>query len=188
MIDVSAFSGNFNGLQVPEVLQQLLEFENTVAAGRYYASGFELVIAGENYGLKSYSEDKAFLNALCVFAQADGTGSQYALWRRNNTEDIGEAPVVILGSEGGFHVVAENLTGLLQILSYDTEPMVDWNSIYFYKDETDYEPGEATEQFHKWLADRFSISPVNDADRIVIAAQAVCGEEFKQWMKKYYNG
>ena len=58
------------------------------------------------------------------FAQATGGGSFYALWSDGQTKTTSDMPVVVFGDEGGAHVVAENVRGLLQLLTYGVEPMV----------------------------------------------------------------
>ena len=77
------------------------------------------------------------------FAQANGSGSVYALWRVDDREDLGALPVVVLGSEGGFHVVARNLAELLQLLGFDAEIAVDWNDAYMIRVEGLDEPAVA---------------------------------------------
>jgi hypothetical protein len=46
--------------------------------------------------------------------------------------------VVLFGSEGGYHVVAENIQQLLHLLTYDVEPMTSWESVFYYKDKQDH--------------------------------------------------
>lgn len=184
-MDPVAFSGNFKGRPVPAVLQQLLAFENTEAGGGYYAAGFELVDSEGDGMLRTYSDDATFLQSLCMFAQADGTGSEYGLWISHPEQTTDDAPVVIFGSEGGFHVVAENLTGLLHLLAYDAEPMADHDGVSYYKDESD-EGSDGHAAFVQWLASVYNISTFSDPEEIMRKAQARYAEPFKAWMKNYY--
>ncbi len=188
MIDKNNFLENFNGLTLPDELVKLLAFENDIAKENIYSAGFELAVIAGKYGLKTYSEDSQFLNSVLEFANADGSGSTYGFWLKNNTKNLEEAPIVIFGSEGGYHVVASNILELFQILTYDAEPMVSWGKVYYYKDETDFEPSEQSDQFKKWLLNNFNIEQTDNADSVVKIAQERYQEEFKTWMKKYYKG
>jgi len=182
------FIKNFNGLALPDKLVKLLVFENNLAKNEYYANGFELIVEEKKYGLKTYSEDKQFLNSILEFAQADGSGSTYGFWLRNGTQNLNEAPVVIFGSEGGCHVVAENIDGLLQILTYDAEPLVSWEDVNYYRDDEGYEPSPLSNNFADWLFENFMLGQSIDANRIVKKAQAKYQGEFLVWLKKYYKG
>jgi hypothetical protein len=186
MIDIIDFSKNFNGLTIPTELVMLLDFEKTMPSDEFYSAGFELTVDEAKHGLKTYSEDVVFLNSIMEFADADGMGSTYGFWLRNNNKNLAEAPIVIFGGEGGNHIVASNILELFQILTYDVEPMVGWDEVYYYKDEEDYEPSEQREAFKKWLFDNFKISETNNADSIVKAAQEKYQAAFKDWMKNYY--
>lgn len=121
----------FNGHAVPEALLSLLQFANEKSKMDCFSDGFEFSINLDKCGLKTYSEDEEFLSSIIEFANADGTGSTYGFWLNNKDKNLIEAPVVIFGSEGDFHVVANNINDLLQILTFDSEPMVDWDSLYY---------------------------------------------------------
>lgn len=183
MLDLNQYTKNFNGLTLPDTLIKLLAFQNKER--NYYADGFALIIEDKAM-LKTYSEDEKFLSSFVEFAQADGTGSIYSFWLRNNNTDLNKAPIIVFGSEGGYHIVAENLKALMQILTYDAEPMVDWDRAYFYKDEEDYEPTPRHKQYVKWLADNFNISPIQDAGELVGEAQDQYQDELVNFVKTYY--
>jgi hypothetical protein len=187
MIDIIDFSKNFNGLTIPPGLVMLLDFQNNIAKDEFYSAGFELTVDEEKYGLKTYSGDVNFLHSILEFADADGMGATYGFWLRNNTKSLEEAPIVIFGGEGGNHIVASNILALFQILTYDVEPMVSWDKVYYYKDEDDFEASEQSESFKRWLYDNFKINETNNADIIVKAAQEKYQEEFKDWMKNYHE-
>ena len=186
-MNINDFAKNFNGAVIPDELVKLLEFENNIAKNEFYAAGFELTVTEEKYGLKTYSENVEFLNSILEFANADGSGSSYGFWSKNGAQNLKMAPIVIFGGEGGFHVVASNILELFQILLYDTEPMVSWDKVYYYKDESDFEPSEQSAAFKKWVAENFKIDLTYKADDIVKAAQIKQQEEFKTWMEKYYR-
>ncbi|TND10549.1 MAG: hypothetical protein FD123_191 [Bacteroidetes bacterium] len=186
MIDQKEFALNFNGLEVPAALVKLLDFENA-QGNAYYSAGFELGCF-DKVGLRSYSENELFLDSIIEFARADGTGSTYGFWLRNNTRDLREAPVIVSGGEGGMHIVAENIQGLLHILAYDAEPMVSWKKVYYYKNETDHEASPKADAYKKWMSDYFNAEPAADADSIVKSAQEKYEYEFQHWLKGYYAG
>lgn len=188
MINVNDFANNFNGQSIPQELAMLLDFQNNTSHSQFYAAGFELTVTGEKYGLQTYSTDKVFLNALLEFANADGTGSTYAIWLKDSTQNLSELPIVVFGSEGGFHVVANNSIELLEILAYDAAPSAGWDAVHYYKDTTDYQPSQQHPAYKKWLAENFTIMEISNANDIVAKAQAAQQEAFKQWMKNYYAG
>lgn len=177
----------FNSHEVPEALLSLLEFTNEKSKTEYFSDGFEFSINMEKYGLKTYSEDEEFLSSIIEFANADGTGSTYGFWLKDKDQNLTEAPVVAFGSEGGFHVVANNINDLLQILTFDSEPMIDWDSLYYYKDPDDYEPSTKIECYRDWLKNTRSLESITNADALVELAQANHQKEFKDWMAKFYQ-
>ncbi|MCC7454999.1 MAG: hypothetical protein IT222_12590 [Crocinitomix sp.] len=188
MLDKFDFIKNFNGLAIPDELAKLLDFQNNISKENFYSAGFELTVVLEKFGLRTYSEDLQFLNSILEFAHADGTGSSYGFWLNGSKQDLKETPIVIFGSEGGFHIVARNIQELLQILTYDAEPMVSWDEVYYYKDEGECEPSDLAETFKKWLFDNFKIREISNVSDIIRVAQSEYQEEFKTWMKKFYTG
>jgi hypothetical protein len=159
-------------------LQDELGFEN-------YAEGFGLTAYGDTWGLRSgWSKDPQFLSRLIPFGQANGSGSFYSLWRIDDRSNLATLPVVVFGDEGGRHVVAQGLTELLQLLGYDCEISVEWDSAYFFKTE-DQEPSEAHEEFVAWLAKTHHLAPAYDPMGIVAEAQAEFGERFAAWLEPF---
>jgi len=185
MMYKNEFAKNFHGHPVPQELLLLLEFDNH--AEDYYAEGFELALLDEQWMLNSYSEDERFLKAVFEFAQADGTGSTYAIWQKSSNEDLSHSPVLIFGSEGGFHVVADNLPEFFRLLALDAEPMVDWERVSYYKDESD-PPSTQAPAFRAWLLKHFNLQPAGSAEEIIQPAQEKHGDAFKNWIAQFYNG
>ena len=182
-LSFKTFQKNFRIYEVPEVLNKLLDFQNKSHA--FYSNGFELDDCSDQYGLNSYSKDNAFLSRLIEFAKADGSGSTYAFWIQEDN-DIEKAPIIIFGNGGGVHVVAENIMQLMKILTYDAEPMVDWDDVVYYKDEED-EPSERSQEFKEWLLRNYNIKPIDDADQLVKQAQEKYKDSFIAWMNIYYK-
>ena len=135
--------------------------------------------------LKTYSDDEGFLSSLIEFASADRTGSTYALWLRNGNTDLNNAPVIIFGSEGGYHVVAENVRQLLQLLTYDTEPLASWDRVFYYKNEQDHQPSEYIDQYRQWAFDQYQITVLADPKPGIQQAQEKYQDEFREWMQQY---
>jgi hypothetical protein len=180
------------GFPVPTVLVDLLAFEAGNAIGDYYSESFELII-DDKYNLKNLSKEPVFLDQLVPFAQADTNGSFYAFWL-NKEQDLNTAPIVVFGSEGGYHVVANNLFSLLRLLSLDVEPIVDEDGIYYDKDAENYEPSLYSRKFKKWLREYYFLSPISTnfvAKQLVEEAQDLYQELFLLWMapfvKKTYS-
>ncbi|GAA4673289.1 hypothetical protein [Phytohabitans rumicis] len=168
---------------VPELnllmeLQDRLGFES-------YADGFGLTEFGDTSGIEAgWSKDPEFVRALEPFAQANGSGSMYALWRLDDRTDLATLPVVVFGDEGGQHVVARDLRELLQLLGYDCEISVDWDEAYFYRGD-DHEHTDGHEAYVAWLDEHFGLAPADDPEAVVEAAQHEFGDRFAAWYGPY---
>ncbi len=177
----------FQGLNIPKKLLALLKFNNEIAQKEYFSDGFEFSLDKEKIGLKTYSTDESFLNSIYEFANADGTGSSYGLWLKDDSSNLEESPIVVFGSEGGFHVVAKNFDELLQLLTFDSEPMVDWDEVSFCKDLDDFEPSSKSNEYRYWLKKEFSIDPIISPDPIIENAQNEHKDSFNNWVGKFYE-
>src|SRR5688572_7054759 len=103
-------------------LQKRLGFEG-------YSAGFGLTKFDRKKDLAiGWTKAPEFLHRLVPFAQANGTGSVYALWRVDERE-LAALPVVVLGDEGGYHVVARNIRELLALLAVDVDLYVDRDGV-----------------------------------------------------------
>lgn len=173
--------------KAPTILTELLIFDNTVSEDDWFSEGFEFSIDKENHMFKTYSNDGGFLNSLIQFAQADGTGSIYAFWINDSYKNLDEVPIVAFGSEGGYHIVSENIKALFMILTYDVEPMIDWDSINYFKNKEDYQSSKYTENYKDWLQEKHQITATDDADKIVRSAKEKYQKEFNSWIGKYYS-
>ncbi|BDS12882.1 hypothetical protein [Aureispira anguillae] len=180
------YTQNSLGYATPTILVDLLTFENNNAIRDDYSESFALII-DDKYGLSTWSQEPDFLNQLIPFAQADHVGSFYAIWLNKN-HDINNAPIVVFGSEGDYHVVTRNLLELLQLISLDVEPMVDDDGVYYYKDEENYEPSPNLRKYKKWLREYCHLSPISTnfaAERLVDNAQEYYQEIFLDWMAPF---
>ena len=91
------------------------------------------------------------------------------------------------GQATEIRIVAENILQLLHLLTFDTEITVDFDEIFFYKDEDDYEESEDLDEFLKWLKDDYNLDKIEDTSTIISSAQDKYKENFEKWFKQYYS-
>jgi hypothetical protein len=180
MIDAVEFATNFPESSTPPELRKLVEFDSQTGDKGFYAEGFELAIDDKG-GLKTWSTNPDFLARLSPFAQATGGGSFYALWSDGTAKGLSEAPVIVFGDEGGTHVVAENVRQLLVLLTLDSEPMVDFERVTFYRDPK-RKPSAGAAAYRAWLKAEFHLEPIDDAEALVSAARTKHQAAFEAWM------
>jgi hypothetical protein len=177
------FKNNFNNQITPELalffeINEELGFEN-------YSQGFGLY-QDDKSGISSWSEDPDFLDKLMPFAQANGSGSMYVLWKNEQNKSLNELPVVVFGDEGGYHIVAKNIFELMQLLTFDQEISVDHEEVYFYKDE-DYEESESLPEYITWLKENFNLDPIEDTELTIANAQETYKADFDKWVSQFYS-
>jgi hypothetical protein len=176
----SQFAANFSGIETPHELASLLAFQNDQSGFESYSEGFGL-LRDDKGGLRSWSTDEVFLARLSPFAQANGSGSFYALW----ADGAGNLPVIAFGDEGGVHVVAESVRGLLQILAFDAEPMIDHDGVTYYKSDGK-QPSSDHAAYLAWLGE-LGLDAADDPTDIVAAAQGKHKAAFDQWITGYVD-
>lgn len=176
--ELEEFAKNFPGHGVPAELAKLLIFQNETGF-ETYSDGFGLYVDDKS-GLRSWSNKAEFLDGLMPFAQASCGGSFYALWLDGSGKSLSEIPVIACGDEGGLHVIASNVRELMQLLTYDAEPLIDHDGITFYRAQ-DYAPRPALAKFKDWLKSELGLEPVHEAERLVESAQARYGAAFEAW-------
>jgi len=184
MLTLQEFSQNFGTSPVPQALTQLLDFQNETGF-EYYSDGFGLLRDDKSGLLHGWSAAPAFLDKLMPFAQANGSGSFYALWQHDAATDLAALPVVLFGDEGGEYVVAENIAGLLQLLTIDAEPMV-YDGVDFYKDP-EQDPSDYAEEYKTWLMERFKLAPIEEAEEIITPAQQKYQAAFDEWKDPFFG-
>ena len=183
-MNIEEFKKNWGPSPIPTELEQLIYFQTNKSAFEFYSRGFG-VIVDDKGGLKSWNEDISFLNELLPFAEADGTGSFYAIWDDGTTKPLNEMPIVVFGDEGGVHIVAQNILQLLHLITFDTEISVEFDDVYFYKDENEYQKSKDLDAFLKWLKNDYNLDPVQDPAVIIASAQKKYKETFDKWFKQY---
>lgn len=167
---------------IPE-LNELKELQDKAAD--FLSDGFEISDYDDKSSFVASDLTKPdFLDRLIPFAQANGSGSEYAIWRVDDRDDLATLPIVVFGDEGGEHVVARDFRDLLRILGFDAEPMVDHDEVYYYRGEDDEHSG-AHDRYVKWLRKRHDLRPARDADRLVKKAQDEFEARFREWIDPY---
>jgi hypothetical protein len=183
-LDIKKFKENWGLTTIPTELEKLIYFQTNISSAEFYSQGFAVTI-DDKLGLKSWSEEPSFLVKLFPFAQANGTGSFYAIWIDGTTKPINEMPIVVFGDEGGTHIVAENILGLLHLITFDTEISVDFEQAYFYKSE-DYKKAELS-KFLKWLQENYGLTQTLNPSEIITSAQDKHQAQFDKWFEQYYK-
>ena len=193
MLDEGEYAKNFGELGLPAVLASLVAFQNDVGA-EMYSEGFALqtddkglfkgFCAPNGKPVAVKANEKRFLEALAPIAAATGTGSVYAAWNDGKARKVEDMPIVVFGDEGGVHIVAENLEGLLAIVAADVEPMVDWDGVSYFK-TPDHDARPEIGAYRRWLAENVGIQGAIKPDAIVKKAQKRHGEAFAKWMKSF---
>lgn len=181
-MELKEFQQNFGGRYPMREFVFLHAFQNEMPD---YADGFYLLVDDKS-GLKSWSDNTAFLDRLMPFAQANGTGSFYALWDERKGKDLNAMPIVVFGDEGGVHIVAENILQLMRLLTYDAEIYVDHTEAYFYKSDDAFVSEDAS-AYREWLKEHFLQDPVGNPDGMIAAAQKKHKVSFDNWMKQFYD-
>ncbi len=185
---IKEYAKVFVGSPVPSVLIDLLTFENVQGLEDNYSDGFSL-ITNSDFRWSVWSSTIGLSNDLIPFAQADSVGSIYALWcHSGHCQNLNEAPVVVFDEEGNYYVVAYNLLDFLCLLSFDVEPIVDDDGIYFYKDEENYEPSPHNRKYKKWLREHYQLSSISSnfaAEILVEYAQHCYGNLFSSWVDHF---
>lgn len=182
VLTYSKFKSQFGKFDIPLPLKALFDFESQFSLEQSFSECFYLYHFDKS-GLKNLSSNENFLNHIIEFATANCTDSSYAFWVIN--DDLGVCPVVVLGDEGGYHIVAENILDLMQILTYDAEISVDEDSAYFHRDEDWHEQSENAELYRNWLKSNFNIDPTDDPAFLINKAQKKYKKQFDKWMKQY---
>lgn len=178
------YATNFPGFTLPRALVELVEFQ-AVFGEENYSECFAIGADSKSF-LKIWSKNREFLECLMPIGAANGTGSSYCFWNDKpgrKSQKLEDMPVVVFGDEGGVHVVAQNVSELLEILSYDVEASVSHDGVDYTR--FDYEPRPAIKQYRVWLKDVCGIDKPRKPDAIVRAAQAKYKKPFDAWMAKY---
>lgn len=174
------------GFLLPVSFMELMSFDSV--EDEFYSEGFELAVDSEKLGLKTYSCEKEFLNSICEFAIADGSGSTYGFWLNNKHNDLRLSPIIVFGSEGGCHVVAQSFDELLEILAFDSEPMIDWDGVCYVAD-SDNRRSPKNQKYKEWLKATLDLrdKEPREPNEIVEQAQSKYEVEFRIWLARFFK-
>jgi hypothetical protein len=184
MPTIEEFTENFHGHEIPHELLLLLEFQDKSGTD-IFSVGFELACNFKEGLSYRWSKDPDFLNDLFPFAIANRSGSFYAFWNKSASSQLMEMPIVLFDVDGGEHIVAEDLSQLLQILTYDAEPTVDQEAVRFPRDAEQYKPSPKLDQFKTWIKETFNVDEVENPELIVRVAQEKHQQSFNDWKVQY---
>jgi hypothetical protein len=137
----------------------------------------------DEFGEMEFLADEPELQrGLLRFAQASMSGSLYALWRVDDRADLATLPVVLLGDEGGLHLVAADLREFFRLLgALDSELGCDEEEVFLTGD--DELPGR--DAYLAWLDREFGLTAPEDPFDVVEAAQAKFGQQFTTWQASH---
>lgn len=160
------FLGNFpEGTDIPELLRELLEFQNQERD--WYSGHFEL--DAFTFGKPAwFGGDRDASEQFAVFGHGPD-GSLYALWLYEG-RSLATAPVVFLGSEGtDCGVIANDLGDFMALLAIGSGELgfeISWGEVSEARP-----PAGRLREFRSWLADRFGISAPSDPSPLVRLAR-----------------
>ena len=183
-IDPDEFAEELGLDALPEELARLLALQNRTGF-ECYSQGFGLM-AIDKEELSGWTEDEALLDKLYPFAQANGSGSIYAIWDNDASTSFSDKPILVFGDEGDAHVAADNLKQLLHLLSFDSEIAVDEDGIAFYKDKDSYEASEDLGKLTSMNKKYFGLSKLSsqkEVDAMVQQTQEKHKAAFEAWLE-----
>ncbi|UVD81272.1 cell wall assembly protein [Myroides albus] len=187
------FTALFKGYKIPNVLKSLIDFQTSENVASYYSNAIYLIDEVDGV-IDGFSSEPEFLNSFIPFAEADSVGSIYAFWINNKEEkNLENLPIVVFGGEEGVHVIAQNLTELLQIAAYDVEPNVFEDEVSFPDkeeliEEDEFHPTEFNKEYLDWLRSEAKLKPfvkIEDIDEVVERAAEKLGSSLNDFLKKY---
>jgi hypothetical protein len=170
-----AVQANFpKGVKLPDCLRAVCDY---LDAHGYPLSGcFEICDWGRKDAAGWFRNDAATQNRVAIFGRGS-TGSSYALWLVPN-RNPDEAPVVLLGSEGEFIVLASNAFEFCRLLGLGYDEVE--------SDDLTAPPAEWAETagLRNWLAERFKIEFPPTGEGIARVAREK-DPGFGEWMRQW---
>ncbi|MFC4008884.1 hypothetical protein ACFOY2_16755 [Nonomuraea purpurea] len=134
-----------------------------------------------DYGRNAFLDDPELIARLLPFAYADHGGSLFCLWRLDDRGDLATVPIVLMGHEGGIHLIARDLREFFRFLgALDCPIACDWQYVFYEEEEE--EESAAREKYLAWLGEQFGLSPADDPDDVIEAAAAEFQERFDAWI------
>lgn len=182
------------GTTLPELFGDFEQFAteySDFAEGVYLHADFDK--EGTKLAVQNNSDE--FVERIHIFANANGSGSEYAFWQHTDDTSLENAPIVVLGDEGGIHVVAQNFKEWLSLLTLDCEITALPDDAYFYqmtdkeKAEYNWQPSEYAGAYQEWASGEQGLGNVDveRANMIIQNAQARYGDEFSVWCNQFFD-
>ncbi|MBC2359799.1 hypothetical protein HBP70_07210 [Listeria welshimeri] len=159
---IKAYKKNFKGVGLPKLLKEMLYIDEFVEESGI-ADGF--MLSNENNDevhsslLGISMERTEILHKFIYLAQADGTGSNYSIFRVNPSTPIEKNPIVFFGSEGEILFAAANFEDWLRVISTGVAPYAGDTPLVYMLDELDM--GDSTDGYREWLETK-GIKPIID--------------------------
>ena len=167
-------SGFPEGIVVPMAIRVLCDYLDKFG---YPVSGcFEINMRGKEDAISWFPGDLVMQRQIAVFGKGS-TGSTYALWLTRNP-DPEDAPVVLLGSEGDFLVLALNSCEFCRLLGCGYDEL-EWDDLS--------QPPQLwaeTGMLRNWLSKTLNVtSPATGGDIVKEANDQY--PDFRKWVTKW---
>ncbi|MCL2310135.1 MAG: hypothetical protein FWC42_07675 [Proteobacteria bacterium] len=152
-LNVDAFKEIYNVAELPGQLDHLIKFQNKYGFENF-CQGFGMYVEDKNI-FKHWTQSSELMEQLVCIGQANSTGSIYAIWRCNEKLPLDGQPIIAFGDEGGCWIVADNFSDFLRLLTYDSEPTLSHENIYFEKND---EESEHHKKYVSYVKKNFQIN------------------------------
>jgi len=141
-------------LKMPLTLEKLFLFEEE-EGGLYYCNKFELSYEDIS-GVDIDDCEEEYYKSIKPFAYVDD--GCCALWIKDSSINLEDAPIIYYSSEGMIRIMAKNLKTFLRMLTFDSH----LNDGTFYKFKEDYVESKYKAQYIQWLKKEFNLNPVEE--------------------------
>jgi hypothetical protein len=173
------FQSNFPAdTAVPEPLKKVLAYQNR--AKNFYSGRFELTDGGPDTALAWFDKDAEAASHFILFGQVDASPVGFWMYEGRTLKN---APIVLLGSEGGGAVIADSLTKFLSLLAVGADEV--GSSL-----DDEEAPSEELAKFRKWLKKQFRIEPAESVTEAVLDAEAnhpSLSKWLGKWQQKHFG-
>jgi hypothetical protein len=156
-INVAVFQEVHNLNSIPESLLKLIKFQNQYGF-ESFCEGFGIYLEDKNV-FRHWTKAESMISQLIPIGQANGCGSIYAFWQHYENTELSEQPIVAFGDEGGHWVVAENFFDFIRILTFDSEPTISKDNIFFNKST---EESENSKKFITFAKKNYNIVKIKN--------------------------
>lgn len=164
------------GIVMPKSIRAICDYLETCG---YPISGcFEVNLRGQEDAAAWFRNDEAMKSQFAIFGNGS-TGSTYALWLCKS-QDSERAPVVLLGSEGEFLVLASNADEFCRLLGCGYDEL-EWDDV-----TQSPQHWADTQPLRDWLKSRCNLDFPATGEEIVKTARAKY-PEFGGFVRKWQD-